>query len=85
MGKKTDFWADCWCGSVSLEDKFPSLYTICTDQGYTVAEVAARNWNLHFRRWLDVANQSHYRRLRDILAASPLNAEADTPEMEPGR
>lgn len=44
-------------GVVSLRDKFPNLYAICNEQNAKVCELAAKNWNITFRRWLDETEQ----------------------------
>lgn len=79
-GKETDFWNDQWCGAVSLKDKFPQLMEICNDQVITVSNLAARNWNLSFRRWLDAPLQNQLRRPQDILFSFPLSEGKDPPK-----
>lgn len=76
-GKNTDFWEDKWCGNFSLREKFTNLFDVCNEQRVTVADMANRNWQFSFRRWLTEGLQGELRGLRDLLFIHRLTNEKD--------
>jgi hypothetical protein len=77
-GRKTDFWEDSCCGSVSLKEKFKNPFDICEEQNKNVAWLVARGWRLNFQRWLDERAQNQLRQLRDTPSTCALSMEEDT-------
>jgi hypothetical protein len=45
-GTDSDFWADPWCGSIALKEKFRELYEVYNEQKKSVATMAQRGWRL---------------------------------------
>jgi hypothetical protein len=54
-GKRTYLWEDARCGLVSLRDKSPYLYCICSEQEQVcyAGNRANQNQALIFGKWLD--------------------------------
>lgn len=84
-GEKTDFWRDAWCGQVTFRDKFKDLFEICNDQNLTVAEAAAKQWNLSYKRWMNEDLQNQLRKMRDVLMTVVLSPEQDKPVWQWGK
>lgn len=51
-GTSVRFWRNWWCGDAPLARSFPVLFSFCPNPDISVAEVAANNWDLAFRRSL---------------------------------
>ncbi|XP_026398308.1 uncharacterized protein LOC113294103 [Papaver somniferum] len=51
-GKDISFWNDVWCGDISLDAMFPSLFKISDNKNIKLAEVISseRNWCFNFKR-----------------------------------
>jgi hypothetical protein len=58
-GNQTKFWYNVWAGSVSLQERFPHLFSISIQKNSTVADLrvlegGVAHWNLLWRRRLFV-------------------------------
>ncbi|WJX13510.1 hypothetical protein P8452_03894 [Trifolium repens] len=58
-GNQTKFWYNVWAGSVSLQERFPRLFSISIQKNSTVADLrvlegGVAHWNLLWRRRLFV-------------------------------
>lgn len=51
-GSAVRFWLDWWSGDAPLAVSFPVLFSYCPNPQISIAEVAANNWDLAFRRAL---------------------------------
>uniref|UniRef100_A0A2N9JBN0 Reverse transcriptase zinc-binding domain-containing protein n=1 Tax=Fagus sylvatica TaxID=28930 RepID=A0A2N9JBN0_FAGSY len=57
QGNQVRFWKDKWCGDTALKDRFPLLFTCCSDREVTMDTVLNRaaprglgEWNVNFIR-----------------------------------
>jgi hypothetical protein len=66
-GNKTQFWNDVWLTSVPLRLTFNRLFSICEECSISVADCAARDWQVGFRRMLGSEECEEWRELQQLL------------------
>jgi len=81
-GAETDFWRDCWCGSVPLCERFRRLYDLAANKVITVrnmfllgVENGQGAWQLRRRLW--VWEEDLVEECRDLLLTVSLQ-ESET-------
>ena len=78
-GKKTRLWEDIWFGTSPLSVQFLPLYTICHQQGVTVADAwDGINIKLSFRRVFSDAMMENWYCLEQIIKNCVLTEEEDS-------
>jgi hypothetical protein len=73
----TKFWDDVWLVNTPLRIQFTKLYEICVDKQAMVAEYAAREWQIQFRRMLSPKAQAEWEGLQGMLQCVSLTHEDD--------
>ena len=77
-GDQIRFWEDMWLGQTTLQQKFPSLYSIASNKNITVANVLGTvPINLYFRRTLLGHNRTQWLQLVERLMRVNLLDEPD--------
>jgi hypothetical protein len=66
-GASTRFWLDWWCGDSTLSVAFPTLFSFCPKPEISIAELAANNWDLAFRRSLSPEELEEWQRLAALF------------------
>jgi hypothetical protein len=82
-GNQTRFWHDTWVGNVSLQARFPRLYSISTQKDSVVADLRVSEdggvlWNLVWRRRLFVWEETLVTELLEIINPVVFSEESDT-------
>jgi hypothetical protein len=78
-GKRTRFWLDTWARECPLKITFPSIFTICNQQEWSVHRVLnSDHLNLTFRRnFGDIENQEYFE-LREMMSEVQLTNSQDS-------
>jgi hypothetical protein len=77
-GMNIGFWEDMWLGNFTLQQQYPSLYTITCWKNVSVASIFGTiPINISFRRGLVGNNLTLWHRLVARMAHSRLNDEKD--------
>jgi hypothetical protein len=90
-GTNTRFWTDTWVGDVSLQSRFPRLFSISIQKNASVAEVANPGsgvdcWTLSWRMRLFEWEKALLTELLEIITPfPPLNDDEDRWGWEPER
>ena len=75
-GSAVRFWLDWWSGDAPLAVSFPVLFSYCPNPQISIAEVAANNWDLAFRRALSPEELEEWQSLSALFPV--LSEEADS-------
>ena len=77
-GTKVTFWKDTWLGESPIHVQFPNLFRLCEDPDILIVDcVSSGNWNLRFRRSLNLSEQKNLEILYENLNKVVLNGEED--------
>jgi hypothetical protein len=81
-GNQTKFWFDVWVGSVSLQERFPRLFSIstqkdCTVEDLRVLEGGVANWNLQWRRRRFVWEEALMTELMEVINSVVFSTNQD--------
>ena len=82
-GKRISFWKDNWIREGDLKTLFPRLYSLATNKGAMLFEIApntaVHGWNIQFRRrllvWEEVEADRLYSKLQQLYTL--VNDRAD--------
>lgn len=66
-GRSVCFWRDLWHPSGRLDALFPTLFSFCSDPDISIAELAAKDWDLGLRRTLSPDELVDWQRLVAML------------------
>jgi hypothetical protein len=78
-GKRTRFWLDTWAGECPLKITFPSIFTICNQQEWSIHRVLnLDHLNLTFRRNFGVIENQEYIELREMMSEIQLTNSQDS-------
>ena len=84
-GEGTLFWLDTWLGESSFQQRFPSLFAICSDPMLLLASAVHTGvWNISFWRTFGLAEATAWTELRGSLPeAMPGGQDLVSWHMEP--
>jgi hypothetical protein len=81
-GDETKFWCDNWVGQITLQERFPRLFSVSTQKDSFVAELkgtgaGSGNWNFVWRRRLFVWEENLVEDLIEVVNSMVLTEVAD--------
>jgi hypothetical protein len=75
--KLTQFWNDIWIASSPLRIFFPNLFAICEEKITSVADCAAAEWQINFRRVFGKIEMKEWSELQNMLGGVCITAQED--------